>query len=43
MKTITTDFYVDPKFNPNDRIYGQDVKGLIDSIMGVPVGVERAH
>ena len=35
--------FVDPKFNPNDRIYGQDVKGLIDSIMGVPVGVERAH
>ena len=35
--------FVDPKFNPNDRNYGQNVEGLIDSIMGIPVGLERVH
>ena len=35
--------FVDPKFNPNDQNYGQNVEGLIDSIMGVPFGVERDH
>ena len=33
--------FVDPKFNPNDRYYGENVEGLIDSIMGVPVGTVR--
>eukprot|EP00943_MAST-04B_sp_MAST-4B-sp1_P001735 g1735.t1 len=30
--------FVDPRFNPNDVYLGENVEGLIDSIMGIRVG-----
>ena len=31
--------FVDPRFNPNNNYLGENVEGLIDSIMGIRVGV----